>query len=338
MGKTVNKVRLTDDEGIAKTPPKKMAVWESNHRDRQQTKNRSQALVFAGPLILIIIFAQYGARSTTLQPSTPSAQNFSATTPTPGTIMQDNTGVDMVYVPGGDFLMGTDESSLHHFCEQFYTQKSDIDGCVTQVGSDGGILNEYPVHLYPFWIDRYEQIIKVYQSCVNDSRCDAVNLSGSPQFNDPQKPQVDVTWFQAVLACNWRNARLPTEEEWEYAASGPQKFSFPWGNSFTAENIPTEPANSTYIVGSVPGNKSWVGAYDMAGNAAEWVDSVYLPYRDLTNNWSSFPQTDRVVRGSSWGNGALFAATFVRDHADPKEHSLTRGFRCARSSPPNTRF
>jgi formylglycine-generating enzyme required for sulfatase activity len=76
----------------------------------------------------------------------------------------------------------------------------------------------------------------------------------------------------------------------------------------------------------------------MAGNAAEWVDSVYLPYKGITSDWTSFPETDRVVRGSSWGNGALFAATFERDHAIPGNHDLTRGFRCARSSPPNTRF
>lgn len=205
-------------------------------------------------------------------------------------------------------------------------------GCF-MMGSDSGESDEKPVHEVcfdqPFWIDQTEVTQAQFK-----------NLGGRAEkassFTGDNRPVEQITWFEARDFCAQRNARLPTEAEWEYAARGPDGLSYPWGNTFVADNaVYSGNSNSqTANVGSHPGGVSWVGALDMSGNVREWMSSLYKPYPhkpDDGRESTSDTNSSRVLRGGSWWgiNGNLRAAN--RGWGTPDYWNDFDGFRCARS-------
>lgn len=224
----------------------------------------------------------------------------------------DEAGVEMVRVPAGCFFMG----------------------------SDRGISNEQPTHqvcLDEFWIDKTEVTNARYGLLPESVFCNAVS-------SEPEQPRNCVTWFEALEHCESRGARLPTEDEWEYAARGPDSLVYPWGNEFDPERVVYR-ENSDLVtapVGSRPDGASWVGALDMSGNLWEWVSTAYddvdfssaFPYpynpddgrEDLgrTNNL-------RVLRGGSFLNTSNGLRAADRGRFDPFIEDSGIGLRCARS-------
>lgn len=201
-------------------------------------------------------------------------------------------------------------------------------GCFT-MGNEGGRRDEQPEHQICFdkayWIDRYEVTNSQYGS-------DGV-------FPGELRPRDNLTWFEARDFCASRGARLPTEAEWEYAARGPDSLIYPWGDLFVPDNLIYD-ANfefQLHDVGSKPEGVSWVGAYDLAGNATEWVSSLYRPYpydpgdgrEDLAN------ATDRrVMRGGIGSYIDYGTGMATRMWSPPDERAWYRGFRCAQDDAP----
>ena len=240
----------------------------------------------------------------------------------------------MVYVPAGDFLMGS------------------IDG---DKNADSDEKPQHTVYLDAFWIDKYEVTNALYKKCVDAGKCSAPrhNASytrssyyGNAQYNN--YPVISVTWDDAINYCAFSNNQLPTEAQWEKAARGTDARIYPWGNAwdgtranFCDKNCPFDwkdkDADDKYAdtapVGGYPNGASPSGALDMAGNVLEWVADWYDPsyYASTPRNNPKGPSSGqyRVVRGGSWISimGSIRAA--FRDLVIPDDrYSGDLGFRC----------
>jgi len=173
---------------------------------------------------------------------------------------------------------------------------------------------------------------------------------------DPDRPVCHVCWYEAEAFARWAGKRLPTEEEWEAAATWDpatgEKRLFPWGDEPPAAigngtggpvTIPTD-ANldqlsfGTTPVGTYPRNVSPIGCHDMIGNVWEWTASPFrgypgfraFPYPEYSETF--FGAEYRVLRGGSWATrpGAI-RGTF-RNWDFLIRRQIFAGFRCARDA------
>jgi serine/threonine-protein kinase len=236
-------------------------------------------------------------------------------------------GMVMVYVPAGEFEMGSNDP--------YYN-------------------NENPPHavaLDAFWLDRTEVTTAQYAACVEAGTCKPPRSDGSftrglyfGSDDYSNYPVIYVNWYRAVAYCNWVGGRLPAEAEWEYAARGPENRWFPWGDmpdpaglNFCDANCALEHAErsaddgyaDTAPVGTYPGGASWCGALDMVGNVWEWVWDWYGFYPDESNpDWLAPDMTARVLRGGGWDTVVDHARCTFRNWFDPVQAYDSVGFRC----------
>lgn len=155
----------------------------------------------------------------------------------------------------------------------------------------------------------------------------------------PHRPAIHVSWFEAEAYCRWAGRRLPTEAEWELAASTPDKRRFPWGDappSALTANLDGR-AGGTLDVGACPQGDSAEGCRQMMGNVWEWTASDFAPYpgfvvdpyKEYSEPWFATPH--KVLRGGCWATrGRLLRSTW-RNFYPPGRRDVLAGFRtCAR--------
>jgi formylglycine-generating enzyme required for sulfatase activity len=248
----------------------------------------------------------------------------------------------MVYVPGGEFVMGSpvgtghpDENPAHRAC---------VNG---------------------YYIDRYEVTNARFNKFVEATGY-VTEAEGRPESSlgrtwrtpygpdsssedNPNSPVVCVSWSDADAYARWAGKRLPTEAEWEKAARGTDSRTYPWGNDVSGEamkmNIADKNSELSWRnssvddgfkeaapVGSFPGGRSAYGVEDMAGNVWEWCQDwwgdEYYKSGQVMNPQG--PQTGevRVIRGGSWFYDAYGARTTHRSYRRPEASGAATGFRC----------
>ena len=177
------------------------------------------------------------------------------------------------------------------------------------------------VDLPTFRIDRFPVTNEEYERMIPGHR------AWRGQYSDEDRqPVIYVSWFEARLYARWRGCRLPSEREWEKAASwdaaSQKKRVYPWGDEFDGSlcNRWESRICKTAPVGFYPLGVSAYGAQDMAGNVWEWTESP----------WEEGGET-RVVRGGSWVDGHGDAACARRDFDLPDLRYYNLGLRCART-------
>lgn len=236
--------------------------------------------------------------------------------------IKTRSGIEMVSLPGGEFVMGEGE-------------------------------NSHKVKLSPFYIDKYE---------VTQGMFKKLDLPNPSHYKSDKNPVEMVAWVNAAVYCNERSLeegltpcynedtwecnfdangyRLPTEAEWEYAARAGSKEKYYFGSDVkNLKNYAIYDKNSsgkTAPAGSRKPN-SW-GIYDMYGNVAEWCNDIFSAeyYKSSPVKDPRGPEKgkDRVLRGGSWSDpenvfgspsrsmdGSINDACILRD---------TIGFRCVK--------
>lgn len=233
-------------------------------------------------------------------------------TPLPDMI-EDDHGVPMLLVPLGEFVMGSNDNMA-------------------------AAKPAHTVYLDAFYIDKFEVTNAQYLECVEAGMCTA---GGGTRLRNPifsEHPVMDVTWYHAFDFCEWREARLPTEAEWEKAARGTDERRFPWGN----DPVTCELARYgdcgwfTVPVGQHPAGVSPYGVHDMAGNAWEWTndwyDEDYYSYSPAENPTGPGEGTGwKSTRGGAWFYHADLMTAIWRNHAPVDVGYSYLGFRCART-------
>ena len=161
----------------------------------------------------------------------------------------------------------------------------------------------------------------------------------------PHQPVVHVNWHEAEAYCRWAGRRLPTEAEWELAASAepggrsvvPRKRVYPWGDEPAGPDL----ANLDGLllgpvdVAAFPGGESAFGCRQMMGNVWEWCADAFGPYPgfvpdpydDYSEPWFG---DHRVQRGGSWATRSRMLRNTWRNFAMPDRRDVFAGFRtCA---------
>ena len=209
-------------------------------------------------------------------------------------VVNPKDGSVLLPVPGGDFVMGTDED-------------------VVLFGRP-----RFQAHVESFLIGRLEVTNRQFARFVRETGYRAEGewkeyfLPGLDEH-----PVVCVSWKDACAYCRWAGVRLPTEAEWEKAARGSDGRRFVWGDDWrpeacnnwnlrrpdqVARMAPFLRKRGTTPVGSFPESAAGCGALDMAGNVWEWTSTAFRPHPYRADDGREDPETPqaRVMRGASW--------------------------------------
>jgi formylglycine-generating enzyme required for sulfatase activity len=227
------------------------------------------------------------------------------------------TKADLVTIPGGTFMAGRDE----------------------------GLPQEGPAHsvtVAPFKMDRTEVTNAEYSQFLIESKytSPAAWINNEPPPGQEQWPVSNVTLEDVNAFAEWRSKRdgtsyrLPTEEEWEFAArSGVSANLYPWGESWDPNyaNLGTKVIKP---VGSFPDGKDKWGVVDLIGNVWEWTSSKIVLYQGNPNKIPAEQLGWVVIRGGSFSSDATKgkAVTAVtRQWVEPTRRDGLLGFRLVRS-------
>jgi formylglycine-generating enzyme required for sulfatase activity len=251
----------------------------------------------------------------------------------------------LMYVPAGEFLMGTET----------------------------GLTDEQPIHkvyLESYWIDQTEISNAMYAKCVEAGICD--KPSSLAFYSDSafaSHPVEHVSWNDAVNYCTWGGRRLPTEAEWEKAATWDpytnEQRVYPWGDEYDCRkgNFDDETELDDSLmqdgkvscdgfvrsapVGSFPEGASVYGALDLGGNVWEWVHDAFIevdPFNASIQNYYAISPLEnpqgvdsatteyRSMRGGSYNFTFGYGRSAYRLWFGLDDSYEGVGFRCALSN------
>jgi formylglycine-generating enzyme required for sulfatase activity len=216
---------------------------------------------------------------------------------------------EMVFVPAGEFIMGSDR---HWKEEPSHAEYTDA-----------------------FWIDKYEVTVSEYGEFVEATGHRAPKYwfrrGGKPGEEAGLLPVVYVDYYDACAYCEWEGKRLPTEAEWEKAARGDDGGVYPWGDAWDADYANTwdKGPHRRAPVNAYPQGASPYGALNMGGNVWEWTSSWLVNYAGAGMEFD-FTGTDIVVKGGSWLDFADSTRPAGRYEVTPYIRFNTIGFRCVK--------
>ncbi|HPS42065.1 MAG TPA: bifunctional serine/threonine-protein kinase/formylglycine-generating enzyme family protein [Anaerolineaceae bacterium] len=282
-------------------------------------------------------------------------------TSTPPQQPSDSTS-GMELIPGGTFNMGAtdDEMQWHLDSCNYYATCNIVDYTDMQP--------QHTIKIDPFYMDIHEVTNAEYRACVEAGFCSQPSQTKIAKFLDDNYysnmrnadyPVVGVNWGDAVAYCKWNgNKRLPTEAEWEFAASGGKHWFFPWLKTPSGLSANSVFGGSTPLSNYCDVNcvmKTWkdekmndgwagpapvmsflvgfFGLFDMSGNVSEWIQDKYAAdFYNRSNFENPVNQSGdyHMTRGGGWNNGIYHSSSLFRTGQDRNDSTAYIGFRCVK--------
>lgn len=224
-----------------------------------------------------------------------------------------------VVVKGGKFYKGCNEEHARKILSSW---KDTLARDSFKEKSEVANLGDFEIDIYPVTNKQYLNFIK-------STKYENIPQNWSTDLNHPfepgiaNQPVVYVSYNDALAYCEWAGCRLPTGDEWEKAARGPEGRLYPWGNDYSKDKCNCyESKNGSLVdVDKYENGKSFYGCYQMVGNIFEWVDESHPE----NNNYKyvrggSYDQTSELVGLPFWHYYAL----------GQREKDKNVGFRVAR--------
>lgn len=266
---------------------------------------------------------------------------------------------EMIKIDGGIFEMGFDpkkfpdefaydiEMPLHKvYLNDYYIDNTPVTNSdFLEFINDGGYKN------FKYWLsDGWETVKKngweapMYWERDEIGNWIKFDFKGKRYIdNFPDEPVINLSYYEADAYARWAGKRLPTEAEWEKAASWDEdkgaKRLYPWGNehpndlnSNLLESKIWAPADVfTYIAG-----KSYYGMYAAVGDCWEWTQSEFMAYPGFKTGFAEYNDkwfgNQKVLRGGSFGTPRLNTRNTYRNFFRPDERWMISGFRCAKDA------
>ena len=230
-------------------------------------------------------------------------------------------GCVQVYVPAGEFLMGSDKNDPLAYDNE---------------------KPQHEVYLDAYWIDKTPVTNAMFAKFVQETGYQTEGEKAKDHYTWRSRagrgrdnhPVVYVSWHDANAYASWAGRRLPTEAEWEKAAGGTDGRKWPWGNYPPTKKLCNFGMNvkDTTPVGAYPAGASPYGVLDMAGHVWEWCndnfDAKYYASSPKANPQGKKSFGAKILRGGSWRVTVRDARTRVRDRDYAYNRVGHRGFRC----------
>jgi len=284
-------------------------------------KTKSNSLLLIGAVVLVVLLIGGATAAYFIlrpKPIIGVADNSTKPTPLPTSEADASIKADLVEIPGGTFQMGRNDGPPQE-------------------------RPEHAVTVQKFFMDRTEVTNAEYAQFVHDTNYEPPVewINGKPLPGQEHWPVVNVSARDAEAFAAWRSKRdgvsyrLPTEDEWEFAArSGGDYKSFPWGNAWETNRAVVKEANPRPVGSYSQGKNRW-GVVDLIGNASEWTSSKASVYAGA----AQIPPENKdwmVLRGGSYAsdpdNLQIPISATYRDWFKPTLRHPTFGFRLVRSA------
>jgi iron(II)-dependent oxidoreductase len=260
-----------------------------------------------------------------------------------------------VEIPGGTFLLGAPPSAPFVFDNEKWAHPVTVSqfriarGAVTNAEfaafvDDGGYQQRN------CWDDegwRWREAAKAEHPVYWQRAANAWTVRRFDQYQPPppHQPVVHVNWYEANAWCRWAGRRLPTELEWEVAAStepsegglSEHKRRYPWGDgppTAARANLDGSARGCVDVAACPPGDSAW-GCRQMLGNVWEWTASLFEPYPgftpDVYEEYSApWFGSRKVLRGGAWATRGRLITNTYRNFFTPDRRDVFAGFRtCA---------
>jgi eukaryotic-like serine/threonine-protein kinase len=292
---------------------------QASYQSEIETTQKSKMPIFVGGgvlLAIVVIVAIFVLKPSPGPVVDPGVKG--PVTPQPTDVAKN-----MVKIGSGAFFMGRDAG---------------VDPFGEDIPSDQ--TPSHPVSITkPYLIGKYEVTNREYKQFILESGYKApVDWKDNTfaQGADMQ-PISGISWNDAVAYCQWlakkenKPYRLPTEEEWEYAARGPQSQLFTWGNTFEPARANTREFAGTPLPidsDSLAKDTSHFGVIGMTGNVSEWTSSDRKLFPGNKELLGGNPG-DKVVRGTNYKSAKGSSVTTLRIFTPPTITNAVLGFRVA---------
>lgn len=239
----------------------------------------------------------------------------------------------MVRYDEAEFTMGVEYQEIGRYGDAWFVDQQPAN----DVRLDAFYLDEDEVTVREFALFLTYAAGRLYY---HDSQpIDRVDGGYRPKEGTASEPMREVTWQAARDYCRWAGKRLPTEAEWEYAATGTDGRTFPWGDDGPNCDRANHYTGRTFCqsgpepVGERPDGATPEGVHDLGGNVAEWTNDWYGDYPEsdqlLENPTGPEDGTYKAVRGGGFVDSGKFLRSRARRAVPPGGHAEDVGFRCA---------